>query len=123
MLAVVKKPHTEQKLFEIKGQIPSNVLRYLEKTFGRNIEVFDDENDVVNLFETDWYRDMRRQISAGDILRIYRENLGMTQAELAEKLGQLTEQAIFDMENNRQSISKELAGHFGVPMERFLYGL
>ena len=39
MLAVVKKPHTEQTLFEVKGEIPSSVLTYLEKTFGQDVEL------------------------------------------------------------------------------------
>jgi len=38
MLAVVKKPHTKQTLFEVKGEIPSSVLTYLEKTFGQDVE-------------------------------------------------------------------------------------
>jgi hypothetical protein len=31
MLAVVKKPHTKAPLFEVKGQIPAEMLEYLHR--------------------------------------------------------------------------------------------
>ena len=126
MLAVVKKPHTKQTLFEVKGEIPSSVLTYLEKTFGQDVEVVLEE-EYLNIFETEWYQEMQQQITAGEVLRVYRENLGLTQAELAQKIGKLTPQKISDMEHNRRSISKEVARKFSqifkVPAERFLYGI
>ena len=126
MLAVVKKPHTKQTLFEVKGEIPSSVLTYLEKTFGQDVEVVLEE-EYLNIFETEWYQEMQQQITAGEVLRVYRENLGLTQAELAQKIGKLTRQKISDMEHDRRSISKEIARKlsqiFKVPVERFLYGI
>ena len=126
MLAVVKKPHTKQTLFEVKGEIPSSVLTYLEKTFGQDVEVVKEE-EYLNIFDTEWYQEMQQQITAGEVLRVYRENLGLTQAELAQKIGKLTRQKISDMEHDRRSISKEIARKlsqiFKVPVERFLYGI
>ena len=126
MLAVVKKPHTKQTLFEVKGEIPSSVLTYLEKTFGQDVEVVKEEK-YLDIFETEWYQEMQQQITAGEVLRVYRENLGLTQAELAQKIGKLTRQKISDMEHDRRSISKEVARKlsqiFKVPVERFLYGI
>ncbi len=122
MLAVVKKPHTKQTLFEVKGEIPSSVLTYLEKTFGQDVEVVKEE-EYLNIFETEWYQEMQQQITAGEVLRVYRENLGLTQAELAQKIGKLSPQKISDMEHNRRSISKEVARKlsqiFKAPVERF----
>ncbi|MCD6273497.1 MAG: helix-turn-helix transcriptional regulator [Deltaproteobacteria bacterium] len=127
MLAVVKKPHTSQTLFKIKGEIPAQVLSFLEHAFGQDVEVIEDDETPVNLFETDWYQDIKHQVTLGEIVRMYRENLGMTQAELGQKLGNLTRQKISDMEHNRRSISKEVAKRlsqiFGVKAERFLYGI
>ena len=76
---------------------------------------------------TEWYQEMQQQITAGEVLRVYRENLGLTQAELAQKIVKLTRQKISDIEHNRRSISKEVARKlsqiFHVPVERFLYGI
>ncbi len=127
MLAVVKKPRTKQTLFQVKGEIPSQMLSYLEQSFGQDVEVIEEDEGHINIFETEWFKEIQKQITPGEILRIYRENLGMSQAELAQKLGKLTRQKISDMEHNRRSISKEMAGKlsqiFRVPVERFLYGI
>jgi len=127
MLAVVKKPRTKKTLFEIKGEIPSHLLAYLEQTFGQDVEVIVNDEETVNIFETEWYHKIQQQITPGETLRIYRENKGMTQGELARRLGNLTRQKISDMEHNRRSISKDMARKlsliFEIPVERFLYGI
>jgi DNA-binding XRE family transcriptional regulator len=128
MLAVVKKPHTKQTLFEVKGEIPSPVLQYLTRTFGQDFELCEPEEELVDIFSTSWYREISTQITPGEILKIYRKNQGMTQAELGQQLGKTwTRQQISDLEHNRRQISKELGKKlsriFGVPVERFLYGI
>lgn len=127
MLAVVKKPHTRTLLFEVKGDIPSHVLAYLEQAFGQDVEVIEDAEEPVNLFETDWYQDIRQQTTPGEIVRIYRENMSITQAELGRKLGNISRQKVSDIEHNRRSISKEMAKKlsqiFNAAVERFLYGI
>ena len=124
MLAVVKKPHTDTLLFEIKGEIPSQVLSYLEQEFGQNVEIVEEDEELVNIFETEWYQEISEATTPGDVLKIYRENVGMTQTELGQQLGGLTRQKISDMEHHRRGISKELAKKlsqiFNVPVERFL---
>ncbi len=125
MLAVVKKPRTNTTLFELKGDIPYNVVEYLEQEFGQNFEVVgNDDEELVNIFETEWYKEVRATTTPGDTLKIYRENLGLTQAELGEKLGNLTERTISDMEsgtyNIPQDIVEKLSQLFDVPANRFL---
>ncbi len=128
MLAVVKKPHTNQTLFEVKGEIPSQVLQYLTQTFGQDFEVCDPDEEQIDLFGTAWYQEVSTHTTPGEILKIYRENRGMSQAELGHRLGMTwTRQKISDLEHNRRQISKEigkkLSRIFGVPVERFLYGI
>ena len=124
MLAVVKKPHTKTTLFEIKGNIPAGIMEYLHREFGQNVEIVDENEELVNIFDTHWYKAIKKTISPGDTLRIYRQNLGLTQTELGQKLGKFTRQKISDMENNKRSISKAVAKKlskiFDVPIERFL---
>ena len=124
MLAVVKKPHTKTTLFEIKGNIPAGIMEYLHREFGQNVEIVDENEELVNIFDTHWYKAIKKNISPGDTLRIYRQNLGLTQTELGQKLGKFTRQKISDMENNKRSISKAVAKKlskiFDVQIDRFL---
>ncbi len=128
MLAVVKKPHTKQTLFEVKGDIPSQVLQYLTQTFGQDVEVCDPDEERVDIFSTSWYHQVSTQTTPGEILKIYRENQGMSQAELGHQLGTTwTRQKVSDLEHNRRHVSKDIGKKlgqiFGVPVERFLYGI
>jgi len=124
MLAVVRKPRTNTTLFKIKGDIPSGVLEYLEREFGQDVEVVENDEELLNIFDTDWYKDVSKATTPGDTLKIYRENFGLTQAGLGQKLGKFTRQKISDMERNKRSISKDVAKKlsqlFDVPIDRFL---
>lgn len=125
MLAVVKKHRTNRRLFEIKGEIPKNVIQYFQQKYGSSFEIIEEkENDLIDIFETDWFKRVNQSSTPGESIRIYRQNRGFTQEELGRKLGNFTRQHISDMENMRRSISKDVAKRlskiFGVPIERFL---
>ena len=124
MLAVVKKPRTNLPMFEVKGNIPSKVIKYLHQVYGQNIELVDEDEVRVKIVETDWYRKIKSATTPADTVRIYRENLGLTQAELGRKLGKYSRQNISDIEHSKRNISKEAAKKlsiiFAVPVERFL---
>ena len=80
--------------------------------------------EKVNIFETDWYRNIKSKMTPGDNLRIYRENRGLTQAKLGEVLGDVPRQHISNMERGARSISlktaRKLAALFGVSPEKFI---
>lgn len=122
MLAVVRKPHTNTMLFEIKGHIPSQVLGYIQQQFGQDVEIIEDEEELVNIFETSWYKQI--STTPGDAMTVYRENHALTPADLAKKLGNLTTKEISEIECNKREINKELAKNlsqlFQVPVDRFL---
>ena len=124
MLAVVKKHHTNQPLFQVKGDIPFKVMEYLKEEFGQDIEVLQDDEEMVDVFESDWYKEISAATTPGEVLRIYRENAGLTQAELGKKLGKLSRQKISDLEQGKRNISKEMAKKLSkilqVPVARFL---
>ena len=123
MLAVVRKPRTNTTLFKIKGDIPPEVLEYLEREFGQDVEVVENDEELLNIFDTNWYKDISEATTPGDTLKIYRENFGLTQADLGQKLGKFSRQKISDMERNIRSISKDVAKKlsqlFDVPIDRF----
>jgi len=124
MLAVVKKHRTNQPLFEIRGDIPIKVVEYLKEEFGQDVEVLKEDEEMVNIFETEWYKKISSTTTPGEVLRIYRENAKLTQEELGRKLGKFSRQKISDMERGKRNISKEVAKKFSllfqVPVERFL---
>jgi DNA-binding XRE family transcriptional regulator len=125
MLAVVKKPHTDKTLFEIKGDIPRKILDYIDLEYGAQLEIIkENQEDHIRIIDTDWFKKIRASITPGEIIKIHRENLGLTQSELGKKLGLFSAQKISDMEKGRRKISKEVAKKlskiFEVPIERFL---
>ena len=110
MLAVVKKLHTDKILFEIKGDIPRKILDYFDLEYGAQLEIIkDNQEDYIRIVDTDWFKKIRANITPGEIIKIHRENLGLTQSELGKRLGLLTAQKISDMEKGRRKISKEVA--------------
>ncbi|MBT4089464.1 MAG: helix-turn-helix transcriptional regulator [Deltaproteobacteria bacterium] len=125
MLAVVRKPHTKIPVFEVRGEIPEELLNYIKKEMKYTVDIDDDDGDeYVDITETDWYKERKANRSPGQAVRVYRDNFGFTQAKLGEKLGGLSRQNVSDMENNRRGISKDIAKKlskiFKVPVDRFI---
>ena len=123
MLAVVKTPHTDLK---IKGFVPKTVITVLKDEFGKalKIKIDKDDDELMDLFGTDLYKNFRKKVKPGDYIRTYRENLELTQAALGKKIG-ATRAYICDLEKNRRSISKEMAKKlakiFGVSVSFFIF--
>jgi len=119
MQVVVKKPH-----IRIEGEVTGALVKYLRKEFGEIEVIQNEEEELVEITQSDWYRSLRQTIAPGENLRIYRAVHGMTQTELAEKLGSLTRQNISNMENGQRSISKAMAKRlaklFEVSVEKFI---
>jgi DNA-binding XRE family transcriptional regulator len=122
MQAVVKTPHIE---ISIKGNIPKKLLSVLRKEYGKKL-LFKEQHDnnLVNAFETDWYKKVKSQTSPGDNMKIYREIHGMTQEELGRMLGNIPRQHISNMERGIRAISvntaKKLSKIFKVPLDKFV---
>ena len=110
MLAVVKTPHTDLR---IKGFIPRPVLKVLRTEYGKSLEVKvdNDDEELVDFFETDFYKDFKKRMKPGDYVRIYRENMSLTQTALGEKVG-MSRAYICDVEHGRRPISKDIAKKF-----------
>ena len=122
MQAVVKMPHIE---INIQGDIPRKLLSVLQEEYGENVHLSQDSDDEnVNIFGTDWYRDIKSKMTLGDNLKIYRQNHGLTQAQLGEILGGVPRQHISNMERGHRSISiktaRKLAKIFNVSLEKFV---
>lgn len=122
MQAVVKTPHIEIK---IKGDIPQKIITLLKEEYGRKVKFTNDEDDeYVNIVETDWYKKIKAEKSPADNMKIYRKLHKMTQEELGEKLGGIPKQHVSNMENGIRPISKatakRLAKIFDISVDRFI---
>ena len=107
MQVAVKTPRIE---LNMKGDIPERVILFLEEEYGVSLrQTADDGEAVVNAFETDWYKRTMAAMTPGKALRIYRENAGLTQAALGERMGGIPRQHISNMENGKRPIGKENA--------------
>lgn len=127
MLAVVKMPRTRRPALQIRGRIPSWMLSRLKKEYGKNLIVSDelkDSEEFIDPFETSWFKNLDADMHPGDSVKIYRENAGLTQDELGEKLGNVPRQNISAIEKGRRGISKVMAKKLSrilhAPVERFL---
>ena len=107
MQVAVKTPRIE---LQMKGDIPERVILFLEEEYGVSLrQTADDGDEVVNSFETDWYKRTMAAMTPGKALRIYRENAGLTQTALGERVGGIPRQHISNMENGKRPIGKENA--------------
>jgi DNA-binding XRE family transcriptional regulator len=119
MQVVVKKPH-----IRIEGEVTRKLIEYLRREY-RDVEIIEDEDEeLVEVVNSDWYASIRSSISPGENMRVYRELHGLTQEELGKKLGRFTRQHISNMENGHKPISKamvkKLAELFEVSVEKFM---
>ena len=122
MQAVVKTPHIE---INIKGEIPQKLVKILKQEYGKKLRLINDEDDeYVNIIETDWYKKIKAEKTPGDSMKIYRKIHKITQEKLGEMLGGIPKQHISNMENGIRPISKntakKLAEIFNVSVERFI---
>ncbi len=122
MQAHVKTPHIK---INMKGEIHPKVLSVLKEVYGKKVKVIkDSDEELVDAFETEWFKNIDATMSPGKNMRIYREIYKMTQEELGSKLGGISKQNISHMERGIRPISKKtaklLASIFKVPADRFI---
>ena len=116
----VKTPRTE---IEMKGDIPEKIINLLKEVYGKKVTLSDDD-EYINIRETEWYKKARERATPGSSMSVYRKLHKMTQAELGEKLGGISKQNISHMERGAKPISKkvakQLADLFKVSVEKFI---
>ncbi len=122
MLAVVKTPRIK---IEIKGKISKKLLDVLKEEYGSDVQIIpDDDDEKLDVFDTEWYKTTKEKLTPGRNMRIYRQNRGMTQKELGELLGGVPRQHVSNMERGIRAISKKvalnLAKIFNTSVDKFI---
>ena len=108
MLVHVKTPLIE---LEVKGDLYKPLMDLLEKDFGENLEIIDDDEEFIDIADTDWYK--KTVVTPGDMVKIHRRNIGLTQAQLGSKIGSKSKQYVSDIEKGRRQINIKLAKTLG----------
>lgn len=86
MQAVVKKLHTDIDV-NISGKGLKDFLKLIKDNIAgiQIVEEEDDDDEYVNVEDTDWYKSI--ELTPAKVLKIRMENADMTFAELAKKSG------------------------------------
>jgi ribosome-binding protein aMBF1 (putative translation factor) len=121
MLALVKKPHIE---LSIHGEHVSELVAWIRKKYDVAVLADEPEDGLVSNESTEYWKEMEKN-RVGNLLAGARLKVGMTQAQLADKLG-IRQNMVSDYERGRRTYSdamaKRLSKTLKVKEERLRYG-
>lgn len=87
-------------------------------------ETKNDDEEMIDIFESGWFKKIKAETTAGENLKIYRELRGMTQKKLGDLLGGTPRRHISNMEKGTRAISlktaQKLAKIFEISVEKFI---
>lgn len=121
MLAVVEAPpmqNTDEPVsFRVSGKnIPKPVIAFLDALFPDSVRIDEDDDALEPVEELGWYKKTKKRMNPAKVLKIMRVNAGLTQAQLAKKVG-LAKQNYNSLERGARPISmlmsKKLADALG----------
>jgi len=113
MIATIKRPR-----IEMRGDIPEKFLEITRKFFGADdvSVVAEKDDEIVEAKDSAWYKRQMAKRTPAEDLKNLRKIRGLTQAELAKKVGALPHH-ISEMESGKRGISKEYALKFSKILE------
>jgi DNA-binding XRE family transcriptional regulator len=112
MLVHAKAPRIDVRL---SGKGTQKIIALVRKAYP-DVKVVreaqEDDEELVDIFETDWYKTMRANRKPGDSIWVYRDNAGLTLAQLSKKTG-IAESHLSAMENGKRGIGRISAMKLG----------
>jgi ribosome-binding protein aMBF1 (putative translation factor) len=121
MLALVKKPHIE---ISIHGEHVAELVDWIRKKYDVSVLAEEPEDEYVSIESTGYWKEMEKN-RVGNLLAGARLKAGLTQSQLAEKLG-IRQNMVSDYERGRRTYSdamaKRLSKTLKVKEERLKYG-
>ena len=121
MLAVVKKPHIE---LSIHGEQVGELVAWIRKKYDVEVLADEPEGTFVSIESTAYWKEMEKN-RVGNLLAGARLRAGLTQTQLAKKLG-IGQNMVSDYERGRRTYSdamaKRLSKTLKVKEERLRYG-
>ncbi|MFH1739293.1 MAG: helix-turn-helix transcriptional regulator [bacterium] len=104
MLALVKRPHTELSL---RGEHAEEVLTWIRKKYEVSVLSADTTEDSIPVRDTAFWRELEKN-RVGNLLAGARLKAGMTQAQLARKIG-IRQSMVSEYERGRRPITQLMA--------------
>ncbi len=104
MLALVKKPHIE---ISLHGEHVGELVDWIKKKYEIAVLVEEPESEFVSIESTEYWKAMEKN-RIGNLLAGARLKAGLTQAQLAEKLG-IRQNMVSDYERGRRTYSDAMA--------------
>jgi ribosome-binding protein aMBF1 (putative translation factor) len=107
MLALVKKPRIE---LSIQGERVEELVAWIRRKYELSVLSTDNGEDSIPVEETTFWKQMGRN-RAGNLLAGARLKAGLTQVQLARKLG-IRQSMVSDYERGRRTLSPRMAARF-----------
>jgi ribosome-binding protein aMBF1 (putative translation factor) len=104
MLALVKKPHIE---ISLHGEHVAEIVDWIRKRFEVTVLAEEPEDELVSIESTEYWKEMEKN-RVGNLLAGARLKAGLTQAQLANKLG-IRQNMVSDFERGRRTYSDAMA--------------
>ncbi len=104
MLALVKKPHIELSLH---GEHVTELVAWIRKKYDVAVLAEQPEDEFVSIESTAYWKEMEKN-RVGNLLSAARMKAGLTQAQLADKLG-IQQNMVSDYERGRRTYSDAMA--------------
>ena len=121
MLALVKKPHIE---ISIHGENVAELVDWIRKKYDVSVLSEEPEEEFVPIEGTQYWQEMEKN-RIGNLLAGARLKAGLTQTQLADKLG-IRQNMVSDYEHGRRTYSdvmaKRLSRTLKVKEEHLRYG-
>ena len=116
---------TDLVYIEIHGEIPDPLLKCLQAEYGRRLILKCECGGYWhNVLDAPLYESKPQEMNPGAWLRFFRQDHGLSQSQLGQKLGRVSRQNVSNMEYGRRPISRRMAlrcaAFFGVPVDKFL---
>jgi len=111
---------------DVTIKVPRSLLGEIRKRYGKRVRLVEpDAEKSISIYESAWFKRVSAELTPGRALRAYRENRGLSRAEVAARLGPAARKThVADMEAGRRGISKDmakkLAAILNAPVARFL---
>lgn len=122
MLALVKKPHIE---ISLHGEQVGELVDWIKKKFEVTVLSGEPQDELVSIESTAYWKEMEKN-RVGNILAGARLKAGLTQAQLADKLG-IRQNMVSDYERGRRTYSDDMAKRISrtlkVKEEHITYGI
>lgn len=117
MLAVVKMPHTDTEMV-LNGDGSAEIIDFLRSRFSVQVlnpveSLPDDEDELIDINETDWWKKNKHRVLAGARLKI-----GLTQKQLAETVG-IRQTVLSEYENGKRRITPKMAEKFAKALNTY----